>query len=161
MERAYLLLGSNTGDRALLMNAALVRIELLVGRIIKTSSIYETQPWGKTDQPAFLNQAIVVETSLAPELLLFTLQDIERSLGRVRTGKWEPRSMDIDIVLYGNAIVNEPDLVIPHAGMAERRFVLVPLAEIAGAMVHPTSEKTINQLLDECPDTLSVEKIPQ
>ncbi len=156
MVRTFLLLGSNTGDREGLLDAAFLRIGLLAGKIIAASSRYETQPWGKEDQPPFLNQAIEVETPLSPQILLATLKDIERSLGRLPSGKWEPRTMDIDIIFYGNLVVEEPNLVIPHPAMAERRFVLTPLAEIAAGIMHPVLNKSVSQLLAACTDPLRV-----
>ena len=102
---------------------------------------------------------VALETALAPELLLSTLQAIENSLGRVRTGKWEPRTIDLDILLYGDQVINASNLVIPHVAMAERRFVLIPLSQLIPDVVHPVSGKTISTMLEKCADTLSVVKV--
>lgn len=158
--RTFLLLGSNLGDRKQLLDAARVRLEILAGKVISKSAVYETAAWGKTDQPAYLNQALAIETALDPALLLTTILAIEKSLGRVRKDIWEPRAIDIDILLYGDSVVNQPDLVIPHAAMAERRFVLTPLAEIAEEVVHPVLKQSIGQLLTACKDELLVQRLP-
>jgi 2-amino-4-hydroxy-6-hydroxymethyldihydropteridine diphosphokinase len=159
MIRAFLLLGSNEGERQAMLSAARVRITLLAGPVSMTSSLYETAAWGNTDQPSFLNQVVAIETKLTPAVLLSTLQAIERSLGRVSKGKGEPRTIDIDILLYSDQIIQEPDLVVPHTSMAERRFALTPLAEIAPDAVHPVSKKTFAKMLEECGDGLAVSKI--
>ncbi len=130
--RAYLGLGSNQGDRVTLLNDALAR---LAGsgrvRVTKRSSLYETAPVGMTEQPGFLNLVAEVETDLDPQDLLELVLVVERSLGRVRTQRWGPRTVDIDILLYGDVRVDTPILAIPHPEMTRRRFVLEPLLEIA------------------------------
>lgn len=157
--RTYLLLGSNQGDRQTFLNAARVRLEILAGPLVAQSAVYATAPWGKTDQPEFLNRVVVLDTRLDPSLLLTTILAIEKSLGRTRSEKWEPRTMDIDILLYGDQVVHEPGLDIPHPAMAERRFVLTPLEEVAGDVVHPVTGTTISEMLLQCPDTLEVKRI--
>jgi 2-amino-4-hydroxy-6-hydroxymethyldihydropteridine diphosphokinase len=158
--RAYLLLGSNLGDRDQLLYIARVRIEILAGRIAAASPLYETSAWGKTDQPDFLNQVFAIDTSLEPKVLLSTLLAIERSMGRTRQEKWGPRPIDIDILLYGDRVVNEPDLVIPHPSLPERRFALTPLHDVAPALRHPVLGKTVRKLLEECKDLSDVKAIP-
>ncbi len=159
MIRAFLLLGSNEGDRIALLANARSRIASLGGTIVKKSSIYQTAAWGKTEQAPFLNQVIEIKTALGPMELLKTLQSIEQTIGRVRKEKWGPRTIDIDILLYDNLATSTPELNIPHPGIPHRRFTLAPLAEVAGDLIHPLSKKSINELLEACDDTLTVEKI--
>lgn len=152
MHRAALLLGTNLGKREEILETAKKRIETSAGKIIKVSAIYSTAPWGIEDQPDFLNQVLLIETELKPELLLQTLQPIEHEAGRIRKEKWGPRLLDIDILYFDNEIIDLPHLKIPHPFMAERRFTLVPLAEISPEWIHPVLQKNVMQLLDECPD---------
>jgi 2-amino-4-hydroxy-6-hydroxymethyldihydropteridine diphosphokinase len=159
MNKAYLLTGGNMGDRKQNLAAAYQYIEQQCGKISNSSSLYETAAWGKNDQPAFLNQALEVETSLAPKQLLKKILQIEKELGRVREEKYGPRLIDIDILLFNNDIYNYPLLKIPHPELQNRRFVLVPLAEIAAAVIHPVFKKTIAELLAVCPDKLEVWRI--
>ena len=156
MVRAFLLLGSNMGERATYLENARFRISLLVGKLFSASSIYETAAWGKEDQPAFLNQVVGIETALAPRILLETLLAIEDSLGRTRTEKWAARTIDLDILFYGNQIVEEPGLVIPHPAFAQRKFALVPMAAVAPSFIHPVLKKSVEVLLVECNDSLDV-----
>ncbi len=151
-----LLLGSNLGDRLSHMDKALQRLSELVGVLQCQSAIYETAAWGKTDQPGFLNMAVILNTRLTPQQVLSSILGIEREMGRQRDVKWGERTIDIDILMYDNVTVSDPDLVIPHPEMHKRRFALVPLHEIAPDALHPTIGKTISTLLAECPDTLSV-----
>ena len=132
MTRAYLGLGSNQGDRVALLNAALERLEASGRvRVTKRSSLYETAPVGLTEQPWFVNLAAEVETDLDPQDLLEVVLAAERDLGRVRTKRWGPRTVDIDILLYDDVQVDTPVLAIPHPEIVRRRFVLEPLLEIA------------------------------
>lgn len=156
--RTFLLLGSNQGDRMQMLQAARVRMEILAGPMVAASPIYETAAWGDANQPAYLNQAIALDTTLEPAVLLSTLLAVEQSLGRVRKTKWEPRPIDIDILLYGDTVLEQPDLTIPHPAMAERRFVLMPLADIAGEVKHPVTGLTIAEMLSACTDNLEVKK---
>jgi 2-amino-4-hydroxy-6-hydroxymethyldihydropteridine diphosphokinase len=159
MNQAYLLTGGNMGNRSQNLARARKLIESNCGRIRQFSSLYETAAWGKTDQPAFLNQALQLETILSPRALLQQILEIEKKIGRIREEKYGPRIIDIDILLYDDKTINEAGLVLPHPELPNRRFALAPLAEIAPEMIHPVSKKTIGQLLDECPDILAVKKI--
>jgi len=148
--KAYIALGSNLGDREHNLRAAIEMLRQADGvRVSSVSSFYETEPVGYTDQPAFINAAAEVMTALSPMELLRLCQDIENRLGRVRTVKWGPRTADLDILLYGDAVMDTPELKIPHPLMHERRFVLEPLAEVAPGAVHPVTGMTISQLLDK------------
>ncbi len=155
MTRAFLLAGTNLGDRKANLEFALDSLSK-GGSVRNKSDFYETEPVGFLDQPWFLNQAIELETTLAPAELLTICQDIESSCGRVRTFRNAPRTLDLDILLYGDIVVQEEDLIIPHPRMAERRFVLVPLAQIAPEFVHPVLQTTIRLLLELCPDSSAV-----
>jgi 2-amino-4-hydroxy-6-hydroxymethyldihydropteridine diphosphokinase len=128
---ALLGLGGNLGDPAAAIEAALARFDAAGVRVTRRSHLYRTAPWGVTDQPDFLNLCAAAETALAPHALLSLAQRIEAELGRTPGARWGPRVIDIDILTYGDAVVDEPDLKIPHPRMTERAFVLVPLAEIA------------------------------
>ena len=156
MVRAFVLLGSNEGERATYLEKARLRISQLAGKLFAASSIYETAAWGKEDQASFLNQVVGIETSLSPRLLLETLLAIEDSLGRTRTKKWAARTIDLDILFYGDQVVEEPGLVIPHPAIEQRRFTLVPLAEVAPVFIHPVLKKSMKELLVECNDPLEV-----
>jgi 2-amino-4-hydroxy-6-hydroxymethyldihydropteridine diphosphokinase len=136
MERIFLGLGSNIGDRAASINRARRLIDGVSGvRVIRASSLIETKPVGYEDQPDFINAVIEIETTLPPRDLLFEIKRIEREMGREETFRFGPRIIDIDILLFGDRVVDEPGLVIPHPRMHERRFVLEPLAEIAPEVV--------------------------
>ena len=131
--RAYIGLGGNIGDPAASMAAALSALDAHEGvSVVAVSSLYRTPPWGVTDQPDFLNAVAAVDTTLSARALLDLCLSIERDLKRVRAKRWGPRAIDIDILLYGDAALDEEGLQVPHPRMAERAFVIVPLAEIAG-----------------------------
>ncbi len=156
--KVYLLLGSNLGDRVGVLLKAQQEISARVGTVIKSSSIYETLAWGIENQPAFLNQVLLIETFLTPQELLITINKIEQDLGRIRHQKWGERLIDIDILYYENQIIDEEHLKIPHPEIINRRFTLVPLVEIAADFVHPALDKTQEELLEVCRDELEVKK---
>ena len=157
---AYLLLGSNLGDRAALLAAARQELAATAGDIVAQSGLYETAAWGREDQPAFLNQALAVHTWLRPEELLTACQAAEQRAGRQRLEHWGSRTLDVDILFYGRHIIESPGLTIPHPRLPERRFALVPLAEIAKALRHPQLHLTVRDLLLRCPDPLPVRPWP-
>ncbi len=159
MNKAYLLTGGNMGNRQENLETAYNYIDQQCGMVINASSIYETAAWGKNDQPSFLNQVLEIQTSLTPRQLLKKILLIEKQIGRVREEKYGPRIIDIDILLFNDEIHNYPSLKIPHPELQNRRFVLVPLAEIAPGAIHPVLKKTIAELLLICPDKLAVKKI--
>jgi 2-amino-4-hydroxy-6-hydroxymethyldihydropteridine diphosphokinase len=146
----YLSLGSNVGDRVGNLNAAIRRLQSL-GEVVTVSAFYETEPVEFTAQPWFLNCAVRLETEQTPAQLLADILEIEQRMGRRRNQPKGPRSIDIDIVLFGDAVVEESGLTIPHPAMSERRFVLEPLAEIARGVRHPTFKRTIEELRDALP----------
>lgn len=158
MNSVYLLTGGNVGNRQQYLQESARLIEAACGKIINHSSVYETAAWGKTDQCAFLNQALELLTSLTASELMKQLLRIEETCGRKRTEKYGPRTIDIDILLFNYAVVQSSFLTIPHPQMANRRFVLEPLNEIAPAYLHPVLKKTITQLLADCTDPLPVKK---
>jgi 2-amino-4-hydroxy-6-hydroxymethyldihydropteridine diphosphokinase len=149
LQTVYLLLGSNLGNRKEILEKAIELLAQKVGVVIKQSKDYETSPWGVTDQPDFLNLALEIHTKLRPLEVLEQTQSIENQLGRVRKEKWGARLIDIDIMFYGNEIIDEPTLKVPHPFLHERDFALAPLAEIASDFVHPIFEKTIVCLREE------------
>lgn len=153
MAQTFLLLGANLGDRAATLRRATDLIAARLGPVVRQSGLYETAPWGITDQPAFLNQVLVVETTLEPEAVLEKTQAIEQALGRVRHEQWGARTIDIDILYYDSLILQTHRLTIPHPFLHQRRFTLVPLAEIAPDFVHPVLKKTTVELLADCEDT--------
>ena len=144
------------GNRLQNLHQAVAQLSAACGPVLQQSAVYETAAWGKTDQAAFLNQALLLHTSLSARELITAILLVEEKMGRHREEKFGPRVIDIDIIFYNNDIVKEPDLTIPHPEMQNRRFVLVPLHEIAPAFVHPILQKSIAQLLEECEDTLPV-----
>ena len=155
-ETVYLLLGSNLGDRLQVMRAASELIDMQIGNIVSSSSIYETAPWGVLDQPSFLNQVLEVETEMAPEEVLRIILEIEHELGRVRYERWGARVIDIDILYFDHLILDTARLTIPHPRLHERRFTLAPLAEIAPDFIHPVLNKSSEQLMAECTDISEV-----
>ncbi|HSH67167.1 MAG TPA: 2-amino-4-hydroxy-6-hydroxymethyldihydropteridine diphosphokinase [Bacteroidia bacterium] len=161
MNTAYILLGSNEGDRLHHLSGALELIQQNnIGVIVKQSAVYVTVAWGYHEQPDFYNQVIYVETSLTPQQLLIKLLDTEKELGRIRSGtKWMQRIIDLDILFYNDEIIQVEGLLIPHPFIQDRKFVLVPLCEIAETYIHPLLKKDIRALCDECADVLEVKKL--
>jgi 2-amino-4-hydroxy-6-hydroxymethyldihydropteridine diphosphokinase len=159
MNTIYLLTGSNIGDSLGHLNQAIRFIQNQVGRIVQQSSVYKTEPWGNKNQQDFLNQVLAVETNLTAGEVLHSILSIEHEMGRNRHQKWEPRIIDIDILFYGSEIMNDPNLVIPHPLLHERKFTLLPLNEIAPLWVHPVFNQTIEHLLQICQDMGKVEKV--
>jgi len=153
MSVAYIGVGSNLGDRAFNCKQAIGLLRQKGTTVSKESSLYETKPWGVRDQPLFLNMAIEIETDLKPFELLRTLKDIEKKMGRDETFLWGPRIIDLDILLYDNNIVDEKGLRIPHPHMQDREFVLRPLCEIAGDVIHPSLLLSIGELLQRLKST--------
>jgi 2-amino-4-hydroxy-6-hydroxymethyldihydropteridine diphosphokinase len=158
MNEAYLLTGGNIGDRLDFLFKAKEEIKKRCGGILEESRIYETAAWGNENQQAFLNQVLKIETNLGPEKLLNTILQIEKNLGRKRELKYGPRTIDIDILFFNDKVIDHQGLKIPHPQLQNRKFVLVPLNEIAANKIHPAFNKTITQLLTECPDPLAVNK---
>ncbi|VED33485.1 2-amino-4-hydroxy-6-hydroxymethyldihydropteridinepyrophosphokinase [Staphylococcus warneri] len=148
MVKAYLGLGSNIGDRAHQLQQAIRIIDQYQYiDVTSISPIYETEPVGYTDQPQFLNLCIEIETTLNPQELLKRCLETEEALHRVRKIRWGPRTLDVDILLYGNEIIEEDNLIIPHPRMTERAFVLIPLNDIASKHIEPRSQKLIENLV--------------
>lgn len=159
MNTAYLLTGGNVGKREENLATARGLINQQCGTITKASSLYETAPWGKTDQPSFLNQALELSTSMTARQLIRHLLKVEQAMGRIRKEKYGPRIIDIDMLLFNNEKHNYHFLRLPHPEMQNRRFALLPLAEIAPGIIHPVLKKSIAELLEECPDKSGVTKI--
>lgn len=153
---AYLLLGTNLGDREAYLASARTSLENAHNHITGASSVYETEAWGTEGQPAYLNQVVALRTDLLPSELLKHTASIELQLGRIRRERWASRTIDIDILYYGSEIISQPELEIPHPRLHLRNFTLHPLAEIAPEFVHPVLGKTNLQLLAESPDSLQV-----
>jgi 2-amino-4-hydroxy-6-hydroxymethyldihydropteridine diphosphokinase len=156
---AYLLLGSNLGDRAARLAQARHDLAATAGRIVAQSALYETAAWGVEDQPAFLNQVLAVKTALDAPALLAACLAAEQQQGRKRLVRWAARTLDVDILLFGQEIIVTPSLTVPHVALPARRFALVPLAELAPQLLHPQLHHTISQLLADCPDQLEVTKM--
>ncbi|MFL5766201.1 MAG: 2-amino-4-hydroxy-6-hydroxymethyldihydropteridine diphosphokinase [Bacteroidia bacterium] len=160
MNTVYLLLGGNLGDKEQNLQQAIKKIEEHAGPIAKRSGIFVTKAWGVEDQPDFYNQAICLKTGLDAQELMQKLLWIEEQMGRKRSGdRWQERIIDIDILFFNDAVIDEPGLHVPHPRIQDRRFALVPMAEIAGDLVHPVLKKDISELLEECPDQLEVKRL--
>lgn len=158
MNEAYLCLGGNIGDRELALNQALLKITTLVGEITSKSRIYETEAWGVENQQAYLNQCVKIKTNLPHLSLINMLLSIEKELGRERkiSPVYEPRIIDIDVLFFNREVINSEILIVPHPRLHLRKFVLIPLHEIAPDYLHPVLNKTIFNLLNDCEDQSEV-----
>jgi len=160
MNSVFLITGGNIGNRRKNLQTAAALIEKQLGNIIQSSKIYETEAWGIRDQNSFYNQVHMIETELSANTLIKKILRIEEEMGRIRTIKNAARIIDIDILFFNDDIVNEQNLTIPHPEIINRRFVLMPLDEIAPAMIHPVYQKSIHQILLMCKDDLKVTPLP-
>lgn len=159
MSKVYLLIGGNRGDRKEYLRKAMDKIKSRIGPIIRISSVYETEPFGFEDKCMFLNQCLLVRTNLLPEDILKEIKQIESSLGRIsRAGKYEGRTIDIDILFYDDLVINNKVLIIPHPEFHKRNFALIPMAEINSGFMHPVCKKKIKVLLKNSDDTHKVMK---
>ena len=158
MNTVYLLLGSNMGDSEHTLTVAINMIEKNIGKLTKSSSIYRTAAWGNEDQPDFLNQIIIISSSLSSSNILKEMFGIEKEMGRVRTTKNAARVIDIDMLFFNDEIIQTENLTVPHKQIQNRRFVLVPLAEISPDFRHPILKKSSLELLSICSDKLNVQK---
>lgn len=157
----YLSIGSNLGDRLQHLRRARILMSIHCGVLVHISQIYETAPWGETDQDEYLNQAICLHTDLSPQELMRRTQLIENRLLKKKMSRWGPRTLDIDILLYNDEHIVMETLEIPHPRMLGRNFVLIPLSEIAGEMIHPLARKPIYQLAARCHDHSLVHVYPR
>jgi len=154
----YILLGTNQGEKALNLKTARKKIGETLGVVKQFSAIYETEPWGRSEQDTFLNQVLEVETTNDPDQTLSLCLGIEKTMGRIRIEKWMERIIDIDILYFNEAIISTDDLIVPHPEIQNRRFTLVPLVEITPDYIHPVMKKSNKEFLDECPDPLKVKR---
>ena len=150
------MIGGNLGDRLKLLQKAESLLESTCGTLVNASSIYESEAWGMNNQPSFLNRLLVMQTDLTPFQLLEKMLDIELQLERKRLEKWGPRTMDIDLLFYNDLVLETEKLTVPHPWIGSRRFVLEPLVEVAGELLHPIVKKTMKQLLESCKDPCQV-----
>ena len=159
MSDVYLLIGGNRGDRIDYLRKAVDKIKLDIGKVSRSSSVYETEPYGFSDECLFLNQCLFVKTSLFPLNILRISKQIESSMGRIRkSAKYESRTIDIDILFYDDLIMNEIGLIIPHPEFHKRNFAMIPMSEINPGFVHPVFGRTVSNLLKKSPDTHKVVK---
>ena len=156
MNKVYLSLGSNQGERLLWLEQAMHMLEDQAGKIITRSPVYVSKAWGLEAQPDFLNMALLLDTAKDPRQLLHIIRTIEEALGRQRHIKWGPRTLDIDILFFNDDVIASPELTVPHPFIQDRAFVLTPMADIAPGFIHPVLHKTIAALLTECTDLLAV-----
>jgi 2-amino-4-hydroxy-6-hydroxymethyldihydropteridine diphosphokinase len=155
----YILLGTNLGNKKLNLSNAIAKLSVNRINSKRTSSLYKTAAWGNTNQDYFLNQVLEVDTSIDPVELLEICLRVEKEMGRIRNKKWEARIIDIDVLFYNDFIMESNDLIIPHKHLHERLFTLQPLAELNPTLIHPVFNKTILELIQNCEDDLSVEKL--
>jgi 2-amino-4-hydroxy-6-hydroxymethyldihydropteridine diphosphokinase len=159
MSTVFLILGSNLGNRSLLLEEAKNKLIVMVGSIIRQSSVYETEPWGFNHHNLFLNQVVIVKTELEPLSLLNEIKNIEKDMGRIKgKERYAARVIDIDILFYDYMVLSIPQLTIPHLEIPNRRFVLEPLAELDAYFIHPGLASTIKELLEKCLDNGIVKK---
>lgn len=158
MNEVYLLIGGNMGNRLSYFNAAKLLIEIHIGKIVLESSIYETEAWGIKNQSEFLNQCLKIESKCSPKEILIQILKIEETLGRIRSRKFGPRYIDIDILFYNNKIIKTEQLTIPHPEIQNRKFALIPLLEISSTLIHPVLGQNMTDLLENCTDILDVKK---
>lgn len=156
MKEVYLLIGGNIGDRFFFLGEAQGLISQQCGQVTSSSAVYETAAWGKEDQPAFLNQVLVIQTALGPVELMAAILVIEQQMGRLRRERNGERNIDIDILYYENEVLELPELTIPHPRIYMRKFALIPLLELNATKIDPVHNKTIQALLEACPDSLEV-----
>jgi 2-amino-4-hydroxy-6-hydroxymethyldihydropteridine diphosphokinase len=159
MHKVYILLGSNMGKRKSFLSRARQLIAAQAGVIVTESSIYETAAWGNINQQAFLNQIIIIKSRLGADVLMQTLLNIEKELGRTRTKKFGPRTIDLDILFFDDLVMKTPLVTIPHPAIQERKFVLIPLAELSPRKIHPVYQQTVTRLLKNCADILAVKQL--
>jgi 2-amino-4-hydroxy-6-hydroxymethyldihydropteridine diphosphokinase len=156
MKEVYLLIGGNIGDRFFFLGEAQRLISQQCGQVTSSSAVYETAAWGKEDQPAFLNQVLVIQTALGPVELMAAILVIEQQMGRLRRERNGERNIDIDILYYENEVLELPELTIPHPRIYMRKFALIPLLELNATKIDPVHNKTIQALIEACPDSLEV-----
>ncbi len=159
MNTTYLLLGSNMGNSRQQLLYAKKNIQQQIGKIIRQSDLYSTAAWGNTNQPDFLNQVIIVQTKLTALQTMQSILTLEKIMGRIRSKKNDPRIIDIDIIFFNKEIISTANLTVPHPQLQNRNFVLVPLNQLSPNFKHPVLTQTIHQLLRNCPDNLTVNKI--
>ncbi len=159
LEKIFLGLGSNIGDKFFYLSGAIRKINEEAGEILQISSCYETEAWGPVQQDSFVNCVLEISSILSPAELLSVILNIEKELGRERQVRYGPRTIDIDILVMGQMKLNQKKLVVPHPLLAERKFVLAPLCDVASSDVHPILKKTMKQLLLECQDNSNVNKL--
>jgi len=159
MEGIFLLLGSNRGDKRVQIEGGLKSIETQIGNINKQSGIYKTEAWGYRNQDSFLNIAIEITTTKSAKEILDEIKEIEKSAGEKKRIKWGPRFLDIDILFYGDEIMNDANLVVPHPEIQNRNFALLPLLEIAPEFKHPLLLLSIKELYEVCNDRGSVKRL--